>query len=166
MPKSNQAPTVSLSCLQMACPLSDSPLKLFVCREYHERDDRHLAGSRLQITVQSRQRLDEHVGPLVGELVATRGEQVERLLEIEVEVTMEVTEDELVDAVLGSRVAVLMLLEEVEPDVESVGKDEVCLAAEDVFHLEVVRHCCQAVGNNTQVNRVYFLTTLYIVCAY
>jgi len=39
----------------------------------------------LDIVVETRQRLDEHVGSFVGELVASGGEKVQRLIEIEIQ---------------------------------------------------------------------------------
>ena len=41
----------------------------------------------LQQVVEARQRFDEHVAALVAELVATGSEEVERLIEVEVEMS-------------------------------------------------------------------------------
>ena len=52
--------------------------------------------------------LDEDVGALVAELVAAGGEHVERLVQLEVEVAVEVAAHELVDLLLARRVQVLI----------------------------------------------------------
>lgn len=57
--------------------------------------------------VEPGERLDEDVGALVAELVPAGREEVERVVQVEVEVTVEVAAHEVVDLVLGLRVQVL-----------------------------------------------------------
>ena len=52
--------------------------------------------------------LDEDVCALVAELVAAGGEHVERLVQLEVEVAVEVAAHELVDLLFARRVQVLI----------------------------------------------------------
>jgi len=73
------------------------------------------------------ERLDEHVEALVAVLVPAGGEHVERVVEVKVEVTVEVTSHELVDLLLGHGVHVLELVHGRElVDVEAVGRHAVC----------------------------------------
>ena len=53
--------------------------------------------------------LDEDVCALVAEFVAAGGEHVERLVQLEVEVAVEVAAHELVDLLLARRVQVLQV---------------------------------------------------------
>ena len=59
--------------------------------------------------VESGEGLDEDVGALVAELVAAGGEHVERLVQLEVEVAVEVAAHELVYLLLARRVQVLVV---------------------------------------------------------
>ena len=61
--------------------------------------------------VESGEGLDEDVRALVAELVASGGEHVERLVQLEVEVTVEVAAHELINLLLARSVQVLATAE-------------------------------------------------------
>ena len=54
--------------------------------------------------IESRHGLDKHVDALVGELVSAGREEVQRLVEVEVVVAVEVAANEVVDLLFGERV--------------------------------------------------------------
>ena len=106
------------------------------CGKDEKDDNCDVRAGRLEHVVESRERLDEHVGALVGELVASGGEQVERLVQVEVVVAVEVAAHEVVDLLLGESVQVLELVQGAELlDAEAVGRDDVGLALEQVLGL-------------------------------
>lgn len=79
--------------------------------------------------IQSRQRLDEHVGAFVAELISAGNEEVQSLFEIEVEMTIEVTTNELVNLLFCHCVEILELMERREfLHIQSIGCDDVGLA--------------------------------------
>jgi hypothetical protein len=79
------------------------------------------------LSVLTGQTLEEHVDTLVPVLVPSRGEHVDRVLEVKVVVSVKVTSDELVDLGLGKGVQVLELVHRLElDDVETVGENSVC----------------------------------------
>lgn len=99
--------------------------------------------------IETRQRLDEHVHAFVGELVPTGREQVERLVEIEIVVAVEVTAYEVVDFLFRDGVQVLKLVESAELfHAEAVGRGHVGLALEQIVRLVArdLRHCGEHVG--------------------
>lgn len=69
------------------------------------------------------QALDEHVNTLVSKFVSTSCEHVDRVLQIEIVVTVEMTPDEIVDFLFGLDVQILKLVHGGElDDVETIGK--------------------------------------------
>lgn len=87
--------------------------------------------------IQTSKRLDEHVDALVSELVATSSEEIERVLGIEVVMTVKVASDEVVDFLLGVLVQILKLMHGRElGNVEAIGQDSVRLALQQVLALE------------------------------
>ena len=90
----------------------------------------------MQLVVKTSERLDEHVDTLVAVLVPTCGEEVERVFQIEIVVSVEVALDELVDLGFGDGVKVLELVHGRELDhVETVGEHAVRLAFEEMLGL-------------------------------
>lgn len=84
--------------------------------------------------VESGERLDEYVSAFVAELIAAGRKHVERFVEVEVEVAVEVSAHKLVYLVLGQGVQVLELVQGGELlDVETVWRDHLCFALEEVF---------------------------------
>ena len=105
-------------------------------RHDDEGDDGHLGAGLLEAVVQPRERLDEHVDPLVPVLVPAGGEEVERVLGLEVDVAVEVAAHEVVDLLLLLLVQVLELVRRRElDDVETVGQHAVGLALQQVLAL-------------------------------
>jgi hypothetical protein len=71
-------------------------------------------------------RLDKHINTFIPKLVSTSSEQVERVVEIEIVMTIEMTSDEIVNLLLGLDVEVLELVHGSKLlDVETVGEDTI-----------------------------------------
>lgn len=105
-------------------------------RHDNEGDYSHLGPGRFEIVIQSRQRLDEHVHTFVPVLVATRCEEIERVLGIKVIVTVEMTADEIVNLLLGLLVQVLEFVHGGEfLDVESIRQYSIRLSFQEVLAL-------------------------------
>lgn len=86
--------------------------------------------------IKSRQCFDENVCTLVAELIPASDEKVKCFFQIEVEVPVEVTANELVKFFLGHRMKILELVKGRELfDVESIGCDDVGLALQQMFRL-------------------------------
>ena len=106
------------------------------CGHNNEGNDGHLGAHLLETSVETRERLDEHVDTLVAELITTSGEQVDRVFKVKVVVAVEVAADKLVNLLLGQRVEVLELVHGRKLDhVETVGQDTIGLALEQVLRL-------------------------------
>ena len=87
--------------------------------------------------VEASEAFDEDVGSFVSELVASGNEEVERFVNVEVEVAVEVAPDKLVDLLFVDGVQVLELVQGGELlDVESVGCDDVGLPLEQMHSLQ------------------------------
>lgn len=98
--------------------------------------DCHFRARRLETVVQARKRLDEHVATLIPVLITTSSEEVQRVIRIEIIVTIEVTAHEIVNLLLGLLVQVLELVHGAELcDVESVGEHAIGLALEEMLTL-------------------------------
>lgn len=105
-------------------------------RHDDESHDSHIGAGGLHAVVQTGQRLDEHVHTLIPVLVATSGEEVQRLVGIKVIVPIEMTANKVVDALLVGLVQVLELVSCAELlDIETVGQNTVGLALEQVLAL-------------------------------
>lgn len=109
--------------------------------------------------VEASQRFDKHVHTLVPVLIAASREEVQRLFGIEVIVPIEMTTDEIIDALLVGLVKILELVSRAELlDVETVGQDTVRLALEQVFAFVGGN-----VGNGSEDIRRVCRTTFYAV---
>ena len=64
-------------------------------RENNEGDDGDFTGTSLQVVVEPGERLYEDITSLVTELITARSEEEQGLVQIEVDVTMEMTVDEI-----------------------------------------------------------------------
>ena len=64
-------------------------------RENNEGDDGDFTGTSLQVVVQSGERLYEDITSLVTELITARSEEEQSLVQIEVDVTVEMSVDEI-----------------------------------------------------------------------
>ena len=112
-------------------------------RENHKCNHGGVRVGRLQVVVEPGQRLDEHVGALVAELVAAGNEEVKSFVQVKIVVAVEVAPGEVVDFLLGHGVQILELVQGAELfDVEAVGGDEVGFPLEQVLSLETghLRH--------------------------
>lgn len=105
-------------------------------RHDDERDDGFVGARDLEAVVEPGQRLDEHVGTLVAELVAAADKEVQGVVEVPVKVAVKVPLDELADSGLVDGVQVLELVHGAElDDIEAVGHHAVGLALEEVLRL-------------------------------
>lgn len=78
-------------------------------------------------------RLEEHVDTLISKLITTRRKHVNGILEVKVVVAIKVTAYKVVDLVFGLDVQVLELVHRGKlDDVETVGKDTVCLISSEI----------------------------------
>ena len=66
-----------------------------LCGENDEGDDGDVTGAGLQVVVQSGERLNEDVPSLITELIAAGSEEEQRLVQIEVDVTVEMSVDKI-----------------------------------------------------------------------
>ena len=66
-----------------------------LCRENDEGDDGDFTGTSLQVVVQSGESLYEDIASLVTELITPGSEEEQSLVQIEVDVTMEMSVDEI-----------------------------------------------------------------------
>lgn len=104
--------------------------------EYEECDDRHVGLLVFQQVIEAGQRFDEHVGALVAELVAAGDEQVQRFVQIEIEVAVEVAAHKLVDLLLGHGVQILELVNGRKLlHIQPVRRDDVGLPLQQVLGL-------------------------------
>ena len=72
-------------------------------------------------------RFDKHINTFIPKLVSTSSEQVERVVQIEIVMTIEMTSDEIVNLLLGLDVEILEFVHSRELlDVKTVGKDTIC----------------------------------------
>ena len=105
-------------------------------RHDDEGHDGHIGTGGLHAVVQAGERFDEHIHTLIPVLVATSGEEVKRLVRVEIVVAIEMTTDKVVDALLVGLVQVLELVSCAELlDIETVGQNTVGLALEQVLAL-------------------------------
>lgn len=72
--------------------------------EDEKHDNGDIGSGALETMIETRHGLDEHVDALVGELVSAGREEVQRLVEVEVVVAVEVAANEVVDLLFGERV--------------------------------------------------------------
>merc|ERR1719381_364475 len=93
-------------------------------REDHEGHHGDVRARSLQQVIQTCQRFNEYVGPLVGELVPSGSEEIEGAVEVEVEMAVKVSAHKLVDLLLARCVQVLELVQ-IPLHIESVGGDQV-----------------------------------------
>jgi hypothetical protein len=99
--------------------------------------------------VEAGQRLNEHVDTFIAVLVTTSGEEVKSLVGVEVVVAIEVTTNEVVDALLVDLMQVLELVSCRELlDVQAVGQNTVRLALEQMLTLvsSDMRYGCEDIG--------------------
>ncbi|KAH6611194.1 hypothetical protein Trco_001214 [Trichoderma cornu-damae] len=114
-----------------------------------EGHDGHLAVGRLEPVVESRERLDEHVDPLVPEFIPPSGEEVQRVFRFKVVVAVKVAPHEVVDLLLGLLVQVLEFMNRRELcDVEAVGEHAVRLPLQQMLRFKGgdVRDCREDVA--------------------
>ena len=84
------------------------------------------------LIVESGQRFDKNVSSLIAKFVSTRGEKVERLIQIEIEVAIKMSPHKLVDFLLKLRVQVLELVQ-IADHVKTVGSDDIGFTFDQVF---------------------------------
>lgn len=107
------------------------------CWENHKCNHGGVRVGRLEIVVEPGERLDEHVGALVAELVTSGNEEIKSFVQVKIIVAVEVAPGEVVDFLFGHGVQVLELVQGAELfHVEAVGGDEVGFALEQVLGLE------------------------------
>ena len=71
-------------------------------------------------------RLDKHINTFIPKLVSTSSEQIKRVVQIEIVMTIEMTSDKVVNLLLGLYVEVLELVHSSKLlDVETVGEDTI-----------------------------------------
>lgn len=98
--------------------------------------DCHFGTGGFEAVVQARERLDEHVASLIPVLVASRSEEIQRVIRVEVIVPIEMPSHEIMDLLLRLLMQVLELVHSAElGDVETVGQHAVRLALEEVLAL-------------------------------
>ena len=117
-------------------------------RHDDERDNGDLGASLLEAVIQACKALDEHVNTLVAVLIPARGEHIQCVVEVKVVVAVKVSAHKVIDLGLRESVQILELVHRLEfDDVESIGKDTVRLALEEMFALVRgdVRHGCKYV---------------------
>ncbi|KAI6772502.1 hypothetical protein HG530_003460 [Fusarium avenaceum] len=105
----------------------------------HDDESHHcqLATSSLETVVESCQRLDEHVNTLIPELITTGSEEVQCVVDVEIEVTVEMTSNKIVNLLLCLLVQVLELVNGRElGDIETIGKNTIRLSLQQMFGLE------------------------------
>ncbi|KAF1764284.1 hypothetical protein GCK72_004231 [Caenorhabditis remanei] len=91
----------------------------------------------LQIVIQTCQRFDEHVTAFIREFVTAGGEKVEGFVQIEIQMTVEMTANELIDLLLVLSVQILELVESGElDDVETVRRENIGLSAQEMLGFE------------------------------
>ena len=110
-------------------------------REDHEGHHGDVRARGLEQVVQTCQRFNEDVGPLVGELIPAGSEEIEGAVEVEVEMAVEVSAHKLVDLLLARRVQVLELVQ-IPFHIEPVGGDQVRLSLHKMSRLHTgdLRH--------------------------
>jgi len=112
-------------------------------------DNGHVRAGCLEAVVETGQGLDEHVNTFITVLVTTSGEEVQGLVGVEVVVAVEVTTNEVIDALFVYLVQVLELVSCRELlDVQAVGQDTVGLAFEQMLTLvsSDMRNGCEDIG--------------------
>jgi hypothetical protein len=71
-------------------------------------------------------RLDKHINTFIPKLVSTSSEQIKRVVQIEIVMTIEMTSNEIVNLLLGLNVEVLEFVHSCELlDVKTVGEDTI-----------------------------------------
>jgi hypothetical protein len=96
--------------------------RMWVCGTYRQggKSEREV-GSGL-----TSKRLDKHINTFIPKLVSTSSEQVERVVQIEIVMTIEMTSDKVVNLLLGLDVEVLEFVHGSELlDVETIGEDTI-----------------------------------------
>ena len=102
--------------------------------EDDEGDDSDVTGTGLKEMIESCQGLDEKVSALVAELVATCREEEQSLLEVEVDVSVEMSVDKVEDLLFVLEVKILELVTH-SLHVQTVGSDDVRLPLDKVLRL-------------------------------
>lgn len=103
------------------------------CKNWHS-DVKTCVNPHLKQMIKSRQCFDENVCAFVAELIPASDEKVKRFFQIEVEMPVEMSTNELVKFFLGHRVKILELVKGRELfDVETIGCDDVRLALQQMF---------------------------------
>ncbi len=105
-------------------------------RHDDEGDDRHLRLRHLEAVIQPRQGLNEHVHAFVPVLVSPGGEEIQRVLGLEIDVAVEMTAHEIMNLLLVLLMQVLELVHGREfLDVEAIGDDAIRLPLQEVLAL-------------------------------
>jgi hypothetical protein len=96
--------------------------RMWVCGTYRQGDksEREVASGLTS------KRLDKHINTFIPKLVSTSSEQIKRIVQIEIVMTIEMTSDEIVNLLLGLNVEVLEFVHSCELlDVKTVGEDTI-----------------------------------------
>lgn len=94
----------------------------------------HVRQLVLQIVIQTGQRFDEHVGAFVTEFISSGDEEIQCLIEIKIEVTVEMSAREFVNLLLGDGMQILKLVDGREfLNIQSVGCYEIGFAFQQML---------------------------------
>lgn len=106
-------------------------------RENEESDNRYVGQGFLEEVIEPCEGFNKDISSLVTELVPARNEEVQRFVEVEVKVSVEVTSCELVNLILGHGVKVLELVQGRKLlNVQAIRCDDVWLPLQQMFRFE------------------------------
>jgi hypothetical protein len=107
-----------------------------LCRHDDKGDDGGVGASLLELVVEPREGLDEHVDALVAVLVPAGREHIESIIEVEIVVPVKVPPDKLVDLGFARRMQILEFVDRLElDDVQTVREHTVRFSFQQMLAL-------------------------------